>query len=349
MVAWLTRSSGRSRFFALFAVASLTITFGWIDYVSGIWVSLQLFYLIPIILTVAWFGWRAGCVIAAFCVGLRFAGDVVGGIFEQVDPAAIWWNRLIDLCVCFILIAIFHALLSLQRQLERRVEERTAALQEAARAHRLLEQELLTVAANERNSFGQELHDDICQHLVGTAFAAKVLASRLTDHDAPAALEAQAIVALLETGADKARKLARGLLMSEIQPTELGERLAQLATDAQRAGVACRFTEQGEIALPHPDAAAQLFRIAQEAVRNALRHAAPRNIEILLTRHPKAIALTVTDDGRGLPPPGRQGAGMGLRIMAQRATYAGGTFSVGPHRVHGTRIYCYLPLISPVA
>ncbi|MEY4489874.1 MAG: hypothetical protein RIQ79_2382, partial [Verrucomicrobiota bacterium] len=226
MLAWLTVPPGWSRLRSFLVITTLAAALGWIDYESGIWVSLQFFYLVPIILAVAWFGWRTGCVIALFCVAVRFVGDVAGGIFQHVEPGAIWWNRLIDLCVCFILIGIFHALISLQRQLERRVEERTAALRDAAQAHRLLEQELLTVAANERNSFGQELHDDICQHLVGTAFAAKVLASRLADHDAPAAAEAQAIVVLLETGADKTRKLARGLLMSDIQPTELGERLA---------------------------------------------------------------------------------------------------------------------------
>lgn len=342
-LAALTPPPGRSRLQSLLIVATLGATLGWIDFVSGIWVSLQFFYLVPIVLAVAWLGWRTGCMIALFCVAIRFIGDIAGGIFQHVEPGAIWWNRLIDLCVCFILIGIFHALITLQRQLERRVEERTSALRDAAQAHRLLEQELLTVAANERNSFGQELHDDICQHLVGTALAAKVLASRLADHDVTAAAEAQAIVALLETGADKARKLARGLLLADIPPDGLGERLAQLATEAWGSGIVCRFHEQGDTTLANPAAAAQLFRIAQEAVRNALRHAAPRQIEIFLTGHPDAVSLTVTDDGRGLPPPDQRGAGMGLRIMSHRAAYAGGTFSVGPNLLGGTRIYCHLP------
>jgi signal transduction histidine kinase len=342
-LAAFTPPLGRSRLQSLLIVTSLAAVLGAIDFISGIWVSLQFFYLVPIVLAVAWLGWRTGCLIALFCGAVRFAGDVAGGIFRHVEPGAIWWNRLIDLCVCFILIGIFHTLIALQRQLERRVEERTAALRAAAHAHRLLEQELLTVAATERNSFGQELHDDICQHLVGTALAAKVLASRLADHDAPAATEAQAIVALLETGADKARKLARGLLIADIPPDGLGEKIAQLATEACGSGIACRFHEQGDTTLNNTDATGQLFRIAQEAVRNALRHAAPRQIEIFLTGHPDAVSLTVTDDGRGLPPPDQRGAGMGLRIMSHRAAYAGGTFSAGPDLLGGTRIYCHLP------
>ena len=342
-LAALTPSPPRTRRRALLLVLALAATLGWIDYLSGIWVSLQFFYLVPIILAVAWLGWRTGCVVAVACVAIRFLGDFAGGIFQHIAAGAIWWNRLVDLCVCFILVGIFHALIDLQRLLERRVQERTSALQDAAHAHRLLEQELLTVAANERNSFGQELHDDICQHLVGTAFAAKVLASRLAGQNPAAAQEAQAIVTLLEAGADKTRTLARGLLIADIRPDQLGEKLAQLATEASRSGVVCRFHEQGDTTLDPPQAAGHLFRIAQEAVRNALRHAAPSQIEIFLTAHPDAVSLTITDDGCGLPPPDRRGTGIGLRIMSHRAAYIGGSFSAGPHLFAGTRIDCHLP------
>jgi signal transduction histidine kinase len=343
VLGWLEPVKPDHRLRSTLIVTALATVLGWLDYISGIWVSLQFFYLVPIVLAVAWLGWRHGSAIAIACVAFRFFGDVAGGIFLHVEPGAVWWNRLIDVGVAFILIGIFHALITLQRQLERRVAERTAALSDAAHTRRQLEQELLTVAANERNSFGQELHDDICQHLVGTAFAAKVLASRLAPHDAASAAEAQAIVTLLEVGADKTRKLARGLLLAEITPAELAEKLAQLAADARGSGVSCRFQEQGDTTLDSADTAGQLFRIAQEAVRNALRHAAPRTIEIFLTGHPDAVSLTVTDDGCGLPSPEHRGTGMGLRIMSYRAAYAGGTLSIGAHLLRGTRVYCHLP------
>ena len=340
---WLTPLPGRSRHRSLLIILLIAAVMGWIDYLTGIWVSLQFFYLIPIILSVAWLGWRIGCAIAVLCVTVRFTGDYADGILDYLAPGAVAWNRLIDLGVCFILIALFHALITLQRQLERRVEERTAALLEAAQTRRQLEQELLLVAANERNSFGQELHDDICQHLVGTALATKVLASRLTERDPFAAQEAQAIVRLLEEGADKTRKLARGLLMADISPAQLGEKLAQLASETGGAGVICRFHEIGDTTLDNPEAATQLYRIAQEAVRNSLRHAAPRQIEIALEGHADAVSLTVSDDGRGLPPPAQRGSGMGLRIMSHRATYAGGALNVSPHPRQGTVVQCRLP------
>ena len=340
---WLSPVPVRHRLRALLLITAIVSAMGWIDYATGIWVSLQFFYFIPIILSVAWLGWRFGCAIAVLCVVVRFTGDVAAGIFNYVEPAAVTWNRLIDLCVSFILVGIFHALITLQRQLEHRVAERTAALLDSAQARRQLEQELLLVAARERNSFGQELHDDICQHLVGTALAAKVLASHLAARDPAAAAEAQAIVALLETGADKTRKLARGLLMADLRPEELGEKLAQLATETRGSGVACRYREDGDPLLLDAHAAGVLFRIAQDAVRIALRHAAPRHIDILLTGQADGVALTVTDDGHGLPPPDQRGAGMGLRIMSHRAAYVGGTFSTGPNPVHGTRIFCEVP------
>jgi signal transduction histidine kinase len=341
---WLTPPPlARNRHRALALILLLAAALGWIDYLTGIWISLQFFYLVPIILSVAWLGRRTACAIAVFCVAVRFAGDLAGGIFALIEPTAVAWNRTIDLGVCLILIALFHGLITLQRQLERRVADRTAALLESMHARRQLEHELLLVAAHERNSFGQELHDDICQHLVGTALAAKVLASHLAVREPAASREAEVIVGLLEAGADKTRKLARGLLIDDIRPAELGEKLAQLAAEARGAGVACRFREAGDTTLDHAEASGHLFRIAQEAVRNALRHAAPRQIEILLHGQDRLIVLTVTDDGRGLPPPAERGAGMGLRIMSHRATYAGGELSVGPGPAGGTTVRCRLP------
>jgi signal transduction histidine kinase len=322
---------------------------GIVDYGAGFWFSLQFFYLIPILLSVAWLGWKEGCVTAVLCVLVRVTGDIATGIFEHVAPVAVLWNRLIDLLVCWLLVWIFHALTSLQRRLEQRIEERTAALQEAAKARRQLEHELLAVAARERNSVGHELHDDICQHLVGTALAAKVLAQHLIVTDRSAAAEAQAIVRLLEDGAAKTRQLARGLLLGAIEPEKLGEKLSELAIECESSGVPCRFQHKGNTLLPDAGTAAQVFRIAQEAVRNALRHAAPLHVDISLVGDAHAICLMVEDDGRGLPPAENRGSGMGLRIMSHRAAFIGGTLSLIPTADQGTRVICHLPRAQTVS
>lgn len=242
-----------------------------------------------------------------------------------------------------IVVWIFHALITLHRQLERRVEERTQALQEAAVAQQRLVRELADFGSRERNAIGHELHDDLCQHLVGTALAAQVLTQRLTENGGEAHEEARAIVTWIEEGIAKTRQLARGLLLSSIEPGELPGELADLADTSSTRNVQCRFRQEGNALVQDAGASAQLFRIAQEAVRNALRHAQAHHVDITLAGDDRAVCLVVEDDGRGLPPTPKPGAGIGLRIMEHRATLVGGSLSVVSVPGEGTRIICHLP------
>ncbi len=324
-------------------IAALIGVIGWIDYRTGIWFSLQLFYLIPIVLGVAWLGWKEGCVVAALCIVVRLAGDLAAGYLQHAAPLAIFWNRLADVGISGVLVWVFHAMISLHRQLEDRVRRRTAALEQAGRARERLERELLDIAARERNAIGRELHDDLCQHLVGTALATKVLAEYLGSRDAQAADDAQAIVRYVEEGIAKTRGLARGLLLASIEPANLANELAQLAVKGAEGGVTCHFKQEGNPVIESAGSAAQLFRIAQEALRNALRHAEPSQVDIVFTGDADAVVLMVEDDGAGLPPPEERGTGMGLQIMAYRAAFIGGTLSVVPAPGEGTRVICHLP------
>ncbi len=171
--------------------------------------------------------------------------------------------------------------------------------------------------------------------------AAQVLAHRLLEEKSGRREDASRIVALIEEAADKARKLAHGLLLSEIAPADLPEKLGEIADRASGDGVTCRFRHLGSARAPDADAAAQLFRIAQEATRNALRHANPRHIEITLSTDEDGIALAISDDGIGLGEP-ESGGGMGLKVMSNRARFIGATLSFEPQD-HGTRVVCRLP------
>lgn len=346
--AWLTTPPRQSRMTSLFAVAGIVAAIGALDYYSGIWFSLQLFYLIPIVLSVAWLGWKEGCVTAAACVAVRLGGDLAAGILEQVKIVAILWNRLADIAISCILVWVFHALISLQRQLEDRVRRRTAALEEAIRRRQQLERDLLEIAARERNAIGRELHDDLCQHLVGTALATKVLAEHLAENDPAGARDAHAIVTHVEEGIARSRNLARGLLLASIEPAELAGELAQLAVKGSEGGVPCHFRMEGKPSIASAATAAQLFRIAQEALRNALRHSAPRHVNIVLAGNDEATLLMINDDGSGLvPQEGR--TGMGLKIMEHRASLVGGTLSIVPAPGEGTRIICRIPHLAGTA
>lgn len=334
------RTPGRSLFF----VALITGAIGWLDFLTGRQVSLELFYFIPIVLAVAWLGAPAGCLVSAASIAIRVIGDLANGAY--VNPGVAAWNRFTDLLVYLVLVWVMHGLISLYRELDRRVAERTHALEEAIRGRQRLERELLEIAARERSAVGRELHDDLGQQLVGTALAAKVLAENLAGRDPAAARDAQSIVRYVEEGIAKTRALARGLLLASIEPDELPNELAELAAKGSQGGVPCRFKLEGHPAIADAATAAQLFRIAQEALRNALRHAQPTHVDIVLAGNADSTFLLVKDDGRGLPPPAKRGRGVGLQIMEHRAALIGGRLSLVPAPGEGTRVICHLPRLG---
>ncbi len=322
-------------------LATLLLLIGVADYVSGIRVSMSVFYFVPVLLSTAWFGWRLGLGVAATSIVVRVTADLLANELHAL-PISSWWNVFTGSLVYCFLVWVFSNLLTMRRQLEQRIEERTAELVKSLEHRRDLEHELITVSATERNSMGQELHDDVCQHLVATSLAAKVLAQRLTQEKSALAVEAQTIIAMLETANGKARQLARGLLLSAIEPTQLAEKLGELAEEGSRTGVPCRFRQAGDVQVADADTAAQFYRIAQEAMRNAIRHGAPERVDISLVGDGQAICLMVEDNGRGLSE-SEPRSGMGLPIMSHRAAYIGATLSKVSQPGQGTRVVCHLP------
>ena len=342
--------STRDRAGALAIIFFFMIVIGLSDYLTGIHLSLILFYFVPVALAVVWLGGRVAASVAIGCTLMRVAGDVAANDNPEL-PMWILWNGLSALMVFLILIWILNAFVSLHRILEQRVKERTAALVEATSARRKLEEELLEVGSRERNMIGHELHDEICQHLVGTALAAQVLAQRLAEKNSVLTSDAETIVGLLEKGADMTRQLAKGLLLSEIEPEKLCEKLSEIADQASGSGIVCRFRQEGDILVSDAGIAAHLFRIAHEALRNALKHAEPHHVEISLAGTDLGIDLMVEDDGIGIANHSLQenaemyakNSGMGLRIMSNRALLIGATFSVCPGMKGGTQMICHLP------
>ncbi len=340
-LAHLAVAPNHSRGRSVFVVALFVALIGWIDYLTGQRLSLELFYLVPIILSVAWLGPRAGTIVAVLCIVTRVAGDLANGPYAY--PLVIFWNRLTDLFVYVLLTWLVHGLLSLFRDLDRRVVERTQALQESIQVRQQLERELLDIGARERSAIGRELHDDLCQQLTGTALATKVLAEQLHTTDRSAAQDAQAIVHYVEESIRKTRQIARGLLLANIEPATFADELSELAAKASGGGITCTFKFEGFPVIPAAATCAQLFRIAQEALRNALRHARATQIDIVLGGGSEATFLMVRDNGTGLPPESARGTGMGRRIMEHRALLIGGVLSVVPAQGSGTCVICHLP------
>ncbi len=321
-------------------IAALVIVIGFIDYWSGIEVSVAILYLLPILLATGWFGLAAGVMISALTIIVRISTDLLI-VHPQPLPLHSLWNALASLGISLFIVWILSSLLTLQRHLEGEVQERTSQLRESIADRQRLEREILDVSDRERGAFGRELHDELGQHLVATALAAQVLAQTLAN--AQAAAQARSIVGWIEEGIAKTRKLARGLLLAHIEPERLPQELEELAVSASKAGVRCQVRVKGRPLAVSAGDCAQLFRIAQEAVANALRHAQAQAIDIMLVSDESALCLIVEDNGCGLPTKRAAGAGVGLNIMEHRARFIGASFSIISAPGEGAKIICRLP------
>ena len=236
-------------------------------------------------------------------------------------------------------------------ELETRVEERTAELRLAneklrhqiARRRRL-EAEILEISESEQQRIGQDLHDDLGQQLAGISCLSRVLENNLTAQESPEAELAAKITDLLKNALGLTRSLARGLHPVALQSgglmTALDE-LTQRISEMFRVTCRCKCPP-----VPHMDntMATHLYRIAQEAVTNAVKHGHAREIEIALSFNAHHTVLSVKDDGAGLPAPDPCRKGMGLRIMTYRADMIGGALAIQNDQSNGgTIVTCTIP------
>ncbi|HEY4300029.1 MAG TPA: sensor histidine kinase [Candidatus Didemnitutus sp.] len=319
---------------------------GIFDYQSGFEVSLFLIYCLPVVLGTAALGWRFGLLIAALSVASGLVSDSLAGAHytSSLVPAG---KGLMALFTYLVFIWLFDAVQTLQLEMQERVRQRTAALTAEIALRQRLEKSLLEISERERATIGRELHDNLGQHLTGTAFAGQVLGEKLRALDLPEQADAVKLVSLIEEGIEKTRRLARGLLFAEIQHDGLVAALTELADETSvQYHIACGFQLLGDCPVSDPRIASHLLRIAQEAVNNAFRHGAAARIEVLLDCRDDPIELTVRDNGGGLPPSGTRGEGLGLQIMAHRAQMIGGEFSIEPAGEHGTVVRCRVPRAS---
>ena len=248
-----------------------------------------------------------------------------------------------------------EALIGANNALERRVRERTAELHEAN--HELsaeivertrLEREIIRISEREQRRIGQDLHDGVCQELAAIAFMTRALSTRVIKSGAAEPERINEVAHLLNDSISRCRDIARGLHPVEMDADGLMVALKDLA---ERSGqtIACTFACKQPILMPESDMALNLYRIAQEAVNNAVKYSHATHIIISLERDDGAVRLCIADDGRGIPPkPGsrrshKRGGGMGLHIMRYRARTMGATLRVNARHPHGTEVVCTLP------
>ena len=208
----------------------------------------------------------------------------------------------------------------------------------------LLQAEIVRASDQERQRIGQDLHDGLCQLLTGIRWKSQLLQQRLELSTPAEARRVRKITELLTDAIKQARGVVRGLQPVENVPDGLMSALHQLASSTRELfGVACRCNVAPPVLVSEQSAATDLFRIAQEAINNAIKHGRARKIRINLAQNNGDILLTVTNDGRPFP---RRSAttGVGLKIMQNRARRIGAAlqFSVGARG--GTVVTCSMPV-----
>jgi signal transduction histidine kinase len=329
-------------------VAALVVIVGLIDYATGTAVSLQVFYLAPILLALAWLGLFAACLAAVSSIIARVGGDYLLGA-EYTRRPAIVWNSLGFLAIYMVVAWFLEALLKLRRELEERVTARTAALAREVRAREQLQRELFEISERERRTIGHDLYDGLSQHLTAMAFAAQVLGQQLANRDELAVTTAREIGRLAEEGILQSRELARDLLLTAIEPGSLNRELEELAATVQRqTGVRCHYEARRTPLVSDSSTASHLFRIAQQAVRHALRHAQPTALQLCLAAETQGLVLTISDNGATPPPDGVAAARSGLLEVEHRAKLIGAEFRLEASPGQGTRISCCLPPAAAV-
>ena len=240
-----------------------------------------------------------------------------------------------------------------QKELEQRVLERTAELVAANEKltaqmdeRNRLENALLDISEQEQRRLGQDLHDGLCQSLSGLVFMARSLTKTLEAQElAGPAAEAARLVELLHQSVEESRNIAKGLHPVVMDAEGLVSALHELAARSS-GSIACRLRCEHMVPIADNGVALHLYRIAQEAVTNALKHSGASNITLSLRLRQDLLSLSVADDGCGIPDVISAADGMGVRLMKYRADVIGADFAIVRRKNHGTRMTCLLPMAT---
>ncbi len=204
-----------------------------------------------------------------------------------------------------------------------------------------LQREVLEIGEREQSRIGQDLHDGPCQSFTGLAMLAEVIARDL-DRDHPLLAEkVRDLSRMVRDSADEMRQLAAGLFPVKVGRDGLAWALEDLAAETSvRCEIPCTFTMSGQISIADKNAAIHLYRIAQEAVNNAVRHSRARHIAIDLSQVDGSIRLSISDDGVGILRASAKKHGIGLHSMQYRTNLLGGSFEACAAGKRGTKVLC---------
>ncbi|MDR3404798.1 MAG: sensor histidine kinase [Chthoniobacter sp.] len=316
------------------AAVVLVGVIGWVDYVTGREWSFFALYAVPIVLAV----WRSGLRLG---IAFAFLCSIVWWLAQFNDaPYQTRWgfalavaSRLFYFCVLAIAVAAVEA----RRELDRK---RIASLERAQH----LEQEILRTSEREQQRLGRDLHDGLGPHLAAIGYAASFLADDLRRRNQPEVGKAEKIHEMVGEAVAITRGLARAIFPVQMDSTGLAAALEDLAkTTSRLTGRAVSFNEIGNTLVADPEAGMHLFRIAQEALNNAMKHGEAKNVSIGLGASGGAMRLVIADDGKGMTQMTSGVRGIGLHSMKYRARALGGELTIDSDSDGGTVVTCEIP------
>jgi two-component system, LuxR family, sensor kinase FixL len=203
-----------------------------------------------------------------------------------------------------------------------------------------LEKEILQISESEQHRIGQDLHDGICQHMTAIELMAEVLQQNLSRTNKRKAAQAEKIAAEVREVISQTRALARGLSPVVMESEGLMSALKELASTTHRIfRVDSKFLCPKPVLVSDNTVATHLYRIAQEAVSNAIKHGKSHDIDIILSADSDKITLAIQDNGLGKRAPEPATKGMGLHVMKYRASMIGGSLEIRK-TANGTRVVC---------
>lgn len=206
---------------------------------------------------------------------------------------------------------------------------------------KFLERALLDAAEREQRRIGQELHDHLCQHLLGAAFAAKALAGAMDREQSRLAPQLHDLARLINDAVTQVRDISRGLHPVELDAAGLMSALQELANRASHS-VPCEFCCKADVLVSEPAVALNAYRIAQEIVSGALQSGASR-IFLSLTRKGDSICLHVSDDGKIEGELTADPSGTVAKILHYRSQAMAGELIMAFQPGSGTSVTCTFP------
>lgn len=225
------------------------------------------------------------------------------------------------------------------RALEKLADQRALASAQAALLES--EQQILVVSESERQRIGADLHDNLGQQLTAIELLCHSLREDLISQ--PELEDRMArICRFLQESVAQTRQLARGLMPVSLTTEGLVDSLSEMTKRMSNEKISCELCCHGQVQLLDHQVATHLFRIAQESVNNAFKHGHPTRVTVSLSEEDGAIQLRIEDNGQGLPPREKIGAGLGLEIIKHRANVIGASIETVSSPGKGVQIICTL-------